>query len=69
MKAIEYLKSVPRTFIPRQPSNSELNRWLNNGSVTINREKPRATDEITLPVRQLIFFSGNKKVIILDEIL
>lgn len=44
------------------PSNSELHRWLKNGSVNINGQKPQPSDEIgSWPPDTLIFFAGSKK--------
>ena len=70
MKALEFLKS--QEFLPAvlvrgkgktlfgRPSNSELKRWLLNGSVLINGVKPKPQDIIEYPIRQLIFFPDSK---------
>ena len=62
MGAFEYLKSLPREWIPRQPSNSELFRWLKNGSVHINGVNPSPKDEVTFPVTSLSFFHDKNTV-------
>lgn len=41
------------------PSNGELRRWLNNGSVLINGVKPKPSDRIEYPVTQLVYFPKN----------
>ncbi len=76
MKAIEYLKSLPREWLPksvirgcRPVSNSELVRWLKSGGVIINETAPKPLDSITFPVKQLIFFPSSKRkaTIVQDE--
>lgn len=42
-------------------SRSEVRRWLNQQSVVINGKKPRAMDEIDMPVEQLVFFPKSQK--------
>ena len=67
MTAIEYLKSFP--FLPPsaegkqvgRPSNSELKRWLEKGSVIINGVRPKPHDELTFPITNLIFFTSGKR--------
>jgi hypothetical protein len=73
MTALEYLKSFD--YLPvrnRQcarigrgdvyhPSNSEIKRWLMNGSVIINGKKPKPWDEVIFPIKQLIFFADSKR--------
>ena len=71
MIAIEYLKSLP--YLPvtlkrgqgkevyERPSNSELYRWLKNGSIDINGELPQPNDEVRFPVRRLMFFPGGHR--------
>lgn len=66
MTALEFLRDFP--YVPvtlvrgtgkeiyGRPSNSELKRWLMNGSVLINGVKPKPWDTITYPIRELIFF-------------
>ncbi len=61
MKAIDYLISFP--YLPAsiegrvgKVSNSEVRRWLKNKAVVINGKAPLPTDEITLPIVELIFF-------------
>jgi hypothetical protein len=43
------------------PSNSELRRWLDKGSVLVNGEKPKAKDSVEFPIWQLVFFPTSKK--------
>ena len=73
-KALEYLKGLPRNWLPRntergikEPSNSVLWRWLNNSSVIINGSKPKPNEEISFPIIQLIFFPKGRRVTILDD--
>ena len=68
MTALEYLKELPRTWLPvnvergiKRASNSDLWRWLNMGAIIINGEKPKPKDEIEFPIRQLIFFPNGKR--------
>ena len=44
----------------RQPSNSEVKRWLRKRSVGINGERPDLLDEIETPVRTLVYFPKGK---------
>lgn len=76
MSALEYLKSIPRSWLPRSregrkcadPSNSQLWRWLNKSSVIINTDKPKPKDEITFPITELIFFPrGNRVTMVGDK--
>ena len=75
MNSIEYLKSIPRGWLPQsregkkdgEPSNSELRRWLEKGSVVINGTKPRPSDDIHLPIKELIFFPRGNRVTIIKE--
>lgn len=43
------------------PSNSEIRRWLDQGSVQINGVAPKANDIITFPMTQLVFFPKSDK--------
>lgn len=47
---------------PGQPlSNSEIRRWIANGSVLVNGERPtRIECVIETPLRQLVLFPGGK---------
>ena len=70
MTAIEYLKSLENLPIRQgqkgsKASNSELYRWLKEGSVIINGQKPKPNDAISFPVWQLVFFSKGNKVTML----
>ena len=66
MTALELLKDYP--FLPSskegaglgRPSGSELRRWLTKGSVLINGETPKPSDEIEYPISQLQFFPQSK---------
>ena len=74
MKAIEYLKGLPREYLPKNrerggkaPSNSYLWRWLEKGSVIINGETPKPKEGITLPIEELIFFPKGRRVTIVKR--
>lgn len=76
MKAIDYLISLPREWLPRSTergktglaSKSEIKRWLLNKAVIINGKTPLPQDEISFPIRELIFFpKGNKRTTIYKE--
>jgi hypothetical protein len=43
------------------PSNSEIMRWCNNGSVIINGKKPKANEIVEFPIKELIFFPKAKR--------
>jgi len=70
MTAIEFLKEFP--FLPTvlvrgegktlygRPSNSELKRWLINGSVIINGVKPKPSDNVAYPIKEFVFFPDSK---------
>ena len=77
VKAIEYLKNLsylPATLqrgkgreVYGRPSNEQLRRWLNMGSIVINGKTPKSLDEISFPIWQLIFFpKGKRRTIIID---
>ena len=66
MKAIEYLKDLPREWLPKNGigtpvSNSELGRWLKDGAVVINESRPKSLDEVTFPIKRLVFFPKGKR--------
>lgn len=42
-------------------SGSEVRRWLKNKAVLINGETPGPEDEVTFPIRQLVFFPKSKR--------
>ena len=42
-------------------SNSEIRRWLDAGAIIINGVTPKAKDEITFPITQLIFFPKSQR--------
>lgn len=42
-------------------SNSEIRRWLDQKAVRINGAFPKAKEEITLPVTDLVFFPASNK--------
>lgn len=49
-----------------RPSNGELRRWINNGSVQVNNKTVKLTDEIVFPITQLVLFpKGRNKTSIL----
>jgi len=68
MEALEYLKSLPRNWLPKSvergikpPSNGDLKRWLNMEAVVINGITPKAHDKITFPIREIIFFPQGRR--------
>jgi len=75
MTAIDYLKSLPRGWLPKSvergikpPSNGDLKRWLNMGAVIINNVHPKLMDKISFPIKELIFFPfGKRRTTILME--
>jgi len=62
MTAFDYLKSLPRHWLPRKPSNSELFRWLRNKSVIINGVHVSPKEEVGFPIKSLTFFPNKRKV-------
>ena len=75
--AFEYLKQFPclPVVLKRgegrekygRPSNSEIKRWLENGSVAINEKTPKPHDEIEFPITELVFFPTGKTVTIFQD--
>jgi hypothetical protein len=70
MTAHEYLKSLPHLPYRQgmkgtHPSNGELFRWLDSGSVIINGKKPKPNDEIDFPITELVFFPSGDRVTML----
>jgi len=66
MTAYEFLKTIK--WLPMSTerpctvaSHSEIKRWLRKKSVIINGLKPSPEDEITLPIRELVFFPKAKR--------
>jgi hypothetical protein len=78
MTALEYLKRLRhQPFFPCSvegrktglPSNSEIKRWLQKGSVLINGIYPKPDEPIDFPIRQLIFRAKSpNRITIWDEI-
>lgn len=70
MKAIDFLKwqrdemfCCPHTREGRlvgKPSNGELRRWLEKGSVRVNQVRPKVGDLVRWPITDLVFFSRTK---------
>ncbi len=59
MTALEYLKDHLYLHSAEgdklhYPSNSELRRWLERGSVIINGVRPKPSDEIYFPIKEFI---------------
>ena len=49
-----------------ETSNSEIRRWLQKKSVTINGQNPLPDDKLVFPIRELIFFAkGSRKTTML----
>lgn len=74
MIALEYLKSLPRMWLPmvsergiHHPSNSDLWRLLSRGSVIINGKKPSPNEKIKFPITELVFYPKGKRVTIIKE--
>lgn len=42
-------------------SGSEVRRWLKNKAVIINGKTPSPEDEVTFPIKQLVFFPKSKR--------
>jgi len=66
MTALEFLKQIKHlplsTEKPCTPvSNSELKRWIKNGSVLFNGETVDVNEEIDFPVNSIIFFPNGKR--------
>ena len=54
----DFLQMHSREFPGKRASNSEVRRWINNGSIKINNEQLRNINDIVeFPVVQLSFFS------------
>lgn len=67
MKALNFLISL-RPAIPmstsqgcKPASNSEIRRWITDGSVTFNHERCAPDEEIDFRVHSLIFFPKSEK--------
>ncbi len=54
--ALPYSSEKPCTLV----SQSELRRWIANGSVVINHERVTMDDEIDFIVHSLVFFPKSK---------
>ena len=72
MTALEFLKELPRNWLPvntdrgiHAPSNSDLWRWLKNGSVVINGLRPKPNDAVEFPVIEFVFFPKGRRVTII----
>lgn len=67
-QVIKYLGVIPMSVEKPTtwPSNSEIMRWLNGGSVIINGRRPKAKDPVDFPITQLVFFPrGARKTTVL----
>jgi len=67
MNALSFLNNL-RPAIPfsiekpcKPASNSELRRWMQNGSVLINGERVNWDEEIDFPVFSLVFFPNSPR--------
>ena len=61
MNALQWLRQFEHLPMSRERastpvSNSELKRWIKNGSVLFNAEKVDVNEEIDFPVFSLVFF-------------
>ena len=68
MNAFDFLKSLPRSWLPKsvergikEPSNADLKRWLRNRAVVINGVTPLPSDEVGLPISELVFFPNGRR--------
>jgi hypothetical protein len=67
MNVLQYLMSL-RPAVPMsvekpctETSNSELRRWIKDGSVTLNGERWDANDELPPLIYSLVFFPKSHK--------
>ena len=75
MLALDYLKSLPRSWLPlsvergcKPASNSDLFRWLRNKAVVINGDTPDPKSEITFTIEEFIFFpKGRSRTTVIKE--
>jgi hypothetical protein len=49
------------------PSNSELRRWLDKGTVVVNGKRLGREDTVEWPVTSLVFFQGTDKQVTIVE--
>jgi hypothetical protein len=58
LELIHYLGVIPMSAEKptTRPSNGELKRWLDQGSVLINGKKHSAKEEVVFPIEHLVFF-------------
>lgn len=57
----DFIRLGSREFPGQPASNSEVRRWIKNGSIRINNKQPRdIRDLVQFPVIQLSFFSKKK---------
>ena len=65
LKALKYLPVVLMRGNGREtygrPSNSEIYRWLKQGSVLVNGTTPKPNDSIEFPIKELVFFPKGKR--------
>jgi len=61
---LEFLLRLPWLPHSRErsgpPSNSEVRRWLERGSVQINGKAARKDDVVEYPITSLVFFGKSK---------
>lgn len=43
-------------------SNSEIKRWLQNGSVLVNGKRVRFDEELTFPIESLVLFPKGRRI-------
>lgn len=55
--ALPYSTEKPNTIV----SNSEIRRWIQQGSVLFNTEKVTWDEEIDFPIFSLVFFHNGKR--------
>ncbi len=64
---LKTMRDMPGACVPSSregsclgdPSNSELRRWLEKGSVLINGCRPKPGDIVQWPLSELVYFPGS----------
>jgi hypothetical protein len=64
---VKYIGAIPMSIEtkegepPRQPTDAEIRRWLDQSAVIINGKRPKAKDTVEFPITELIFFPKSAK--------
>ncbi len=64
---LKTMRDMPMACVPTsregaklgKPSNSELRRWLEKGSVQINGCRPKPSEIVRWPISELVYFLGS----------